>query len=440
MYFNLKKSEFSDLEYKFSEDISALQNSLLTEQIKYTVEKSPFYRDTFRRNKISISDISSVDDLMKIPCTEKSDITKNNEAFLAAEKKDIVDICLTSATTGEIPTKLYQTRSDLERLAYNEEKAFATMGLTCDDTMLITAAIDRCFMAGLAYFLGGVNLGTCMIRAGSGSAAQQWNLLKTLSATSMIGVPSLMAKIGEYAIENGENPALSGVKKIAAIGEPTRDEKLKLLPASEKIERLFNTQIYSTYASTELATTFCECEERKGGHLRPELIIVEILDEKNQRVKNGEKGEITVTPLGITGTPLIRFKTGDISYIIEEPCRCKRNTIRLAPVLGRKNQMMKYKGTTIFPGAILSVIDGYDEAIGGYVEAFGNDDNTDRIVLNIAMKKQSSKISEIADLLRSKIRVVPEIVIITDEEYYKKALSSEKRKKICFFDYRGKND
>ena len=106
-----------------------------------------------------------------------------------------------------------------------------------------------------------------------------------------------------------------------------------------------------------MQSSFTECNEFHGGHLQPELIIVEFLDDNNQPVKEGEAGEVTITTLGVRGMPLLRFKTGDICYHYTEPCACGRNTIRLSSILGRKGQMIKYKGTTLYPPALFDILD-----------------------------------------------------------------------------------
>ena len=144
-----------------------------------------------------------------------------------------------------------------------------------------------------------------------------------------------------------------------------------------------------------------------------------------------------MTPLGVTGMPLLRFKTGDISFVIDEPCACGRSTLRIAPVLGRKKQMLKYKGTTIFPNSILSALEGASFFEEGYVEVKCNPDGTDRVILNLCLKDNSAGIPLIEEHLRAKIRVVPEINIKSRDEISKIMYQPEKkRKRITFIDSR----
>lgn len=426
-----------DIQHLSREQLNQMQLELLQEQLKYTAQKSPFYKNRLNKNGINVSNVKNLADLIIIPPTTKEDIIQLNDDFLAVPKQDIIDICLTSATSGEKPAMLLQTHSDLIRLAYNEEIAFAMTGLSRNDTLLICAALDRAFMAGLAYFMGGSKINARVVRSGSGSAAQHWEMLKVTKATAIVGVPSLMRKIAEYGMDCGENPRATTVKKLIAIGEPTRDKSLNLLPLTKNLEEIWDAEIYSTYASTELATTYCECLHRSGGHIRPELIITEILDENNNPVPVGVEGEVVVTPLGVTGMPLLRFKTGDISFIIDDFCACRRTTQRIAPVLGRKKQMLKYKGTTLFPNSILAALEGtayYDE---GYVEVKSNPDGTDNVILHLCVKNHAINKSLIKEQLRAKIRVVPEVIIQSKQDITKIVYQPEKkRKRITFIDSR----
>ncbi len=398
--------------------------------------KSPFYSKRFRESGLSPDTVTSPEDIRNFPFTEKEDLTSGNE-LQAAPAEKITDICLTSATTGAHPTVVPQTASDLARLAFNEELAFRMAGIDESDTVLICAAVDKCFMAGLAYFLGLQRIGANTVRAGSSDAAHIWELSRLTGAGAIVGVPSLMHRIGAYALEKGENPADSGVEKLIAIGEPTRDANLDLLPVSEALESMWRAKIYSTYASTELATTFCECRERRGGHLRPELNIIEIVNEAGLPVPDGTPGEVVTTPLGVTGMPLVRFKTNDISCIIREPCGCGRTTGRLAPVMGRKNQMLKYKGTTVFPNSIINALEGDKRFHTGYVQARRNPDGTDRLILYASLSDPSAGTGWIAETLRARVRVVPEIKIIPCHEADNRVYRfDKKRKRIIFFDQR----
>ena len=333
-----------ETEFALREEIEAMQLRRLREHLAYAGEHSPFYRERFAQAGFHAEDVRTLGDLAAAPTTSKSDLTERNADFLAASREDIVDVCLTSATSGPHATVLEQTVSDLARLAYNEQMAFAMTGIGATDTLLVGAALDRCFMAGLAYFMGGVRLGARCVRMGAGSPAQYWQLVETTRPTAIVSVPSLMCKVAEHALEMGADPASVGVRRLLAIGEPTRGGDMELLPVARRLQELWGAPLHSTYASTEIATTFCECEARRGGHLRPELIVLELLGESGGPVASGEMGEVVVTPLGVRGMPLVRFRTGDISFLIDEPCACGRTTPRIGPVVGAQEPDAQVQG------------------------------------------------------------------------------------------------
>jgi phenylacetate-CoA ligase len=211
---------------------------------------------------------------------------------------------------------------------------------------------------------------------------------------------------------------------------------MNLLPTAAHLEDRWGCPIYSTYASTELATTFCECKERRGGHLRPELIIVEILNERGEPVASGAEGEVVATPLGVEGTPLLRYQTGDIARLIEEPCVCGRNTPRLGPIRGRKNQMLKVKGTTIFPGAIISALETLQGVAGCCVEAHRSPDGGDRVTVHVACDSDDVTADKLASHVAAHTRVTPEIQRITVEALTAMIVMPGKRKPVTFLDRR----
>ena len=119
-----------------------------------------------------------------------------------------------------------------------------------------------------------------------------------------------------------------------------------------------------TYASTEMATSFADCTFGTGGHLLPDLMVVEIVDDAGPPLPPGEPGEVVATPLQVSGMPLVRFRTGDIATLHAAPCPCGRTSPRLGPVIGRKSQMLKVKGTTVYPPAIFAAAAGDPRGAG----------------------------------------------------------------------------
>ena len=218
-----------------------------------------------------------------------------------------------------------------------------------------------------------------------------------------------------------------------------RNEDFSLNTLGKRIKEKWNVELYSTYASTEMGAAFTECEAGKGGHHHPELLIIELLDEMNKPVKNGEAGELTVTTLGVEGMPLLRFKTGDVCIAHSEPCTCGRNTLRLSPIIGRKQQMIKFKGTSLYPPSLYDILNHVPYIKNYIVEVYTNDIETDEISITIGVTNPPKNFEkELKDHFRAKLRVAPNIKINTPENITKLQFPEMSRKAITFFDRRKK--
>ncbi|WP_085537170.1 phenylacetate--CoA ligase family protein [Massilibacteroides vaginae] len=429
--------KFSQIQFQSPADIRAFQEARLAEELSYLQQHSKFYQRLFQTHHIDISRIRTIEDLQDIPVTTKTDLQLYNDDFVCVEKKQIIDYVTTSGTLGD-PVTFALTSEDLDRLAYNEYLSFTTAGCTSEDVMQLMTTLDRRFMAGMAYFMGIRELGAGVIRVGNGIPELQWDTIERFKPTCCIVVPSFLIKLIEYAESNGIDYENSSIQRALCIGEALRNPDFSLNTLGKRIhERWRHPLLQSTYASTEMQSSFTECGACKGGHLQPELIIVEFLDDNNQPVKDGEAGEVTITTIGVRGMPLLRFKTGDICYHYTEPCSCGRNTIRLSSVLGRKGQMIKYKGTTLYPPALYDILDNISEVKGYVVEVFTNDLGTDEIQISVGTNKPSEQFAkQIKDLFRSKIRVAPGIKFLLEEEILKIQFPQMSRKAIKFIDLR----
>ena len=424
------------IETASSAEIKAFQEHKLMELLASVNENSPFYKALFEKEKIDISTIKTLEDLQLLPVTTKEDLQKNNDDFMCVPTNKIIDYATTSGTLGD-PVTFGLTDNDLDRLAYNEAISFACAGIKEGDVVQLMTTIDRRFMAGLAYFLGLRKMKVGVIRVGAGIPELQWDSILKYKPTYLITVPSFLLKLIEYAEVHNIDYNNSGIKGAICIGESLRNQDFSMNILSKKITDKWNIKLFSTYASTEMSTAFTECEHSIGGHHHPELIIVEVLDENNKPVKNGESGELTFTTLGIEAMPLVRFKTGDIVQLHHEPCACGRNTLRVGPVIGRKQQMIKYKGTTLYPPAMNDVLNDFANIESHIIEISTNDLGTDEILIKIAVKEQSDAfLQQLKDHFRAKLRVSPKIEFTTKEILNPLIYNPMSRKPIHFFDTR----
>ena len=426
-----------EIEKQSQAEIIALQEKKLQEVLAYVNERSAFYKRLFKEHNINVSAIKTLSDLTKLPTTCKDDLQRDNDAFRCVPKSAIVDYASTSGTLGT-PVTFGLTDNDLNRLAYNEAISLACAGIKKGDVVQLMTTIDRRFMAGLAYFLGVRQLGASIVRVGAGIPELQWDSIRLYEPTYLIAVPSFLLKMIAYAEKNGIDYEASSVKGVVCIGESLRNQDFSNTLLAEKIaEKWKGIKLYSTYASTEMSTTFTECEYQQGGHHHPELIITEVLDDAGNRVGENESGELTITTLGVEAMPLIRFRTGDIVTMHTGTCACGRNTARVSPVLGRKQQMIKYKGTTLYPPVLMDLLTNFEEIENYIIEISTNNILTDEILIRIGTHTPTEALKErISNHFRAKIRVVPKIEYCDIAELERELYPLGSRKPMKFVDKR----
>lgn len=438
-----------DIEFESIDTIKAFQDEKLRKAVLYLKEHSPYYQRLFGKFHININNIRQIEDLVNIPFTEKKDLQLFNEDFLCVPKEKVIDYITTSGTLGE-PVTFGCTEVDLQRLAYNEKKSFSCAGLHPGNILQLMTTIDKRFMAGLAYFLGIRELGASIIRVGNGIPELQWDTIMRIKPDSIMCVPSFIPRLIQYAEEHNIDYKNSSIRKIIGIGEGLRNQDFSLNLLGQQIKNKWNVQLFATYSSTEMGSTFSECEYGCGGHVHPELIIVEIIGEDNMPVADGEIGEVVITTLGVEGMPLLRFRTGDMCAKIVEPCKCGRNSYRLTPLVGRKNNMIKLKGTTLYPPAINDILDNTDYVQNYVVYVQESEAGTDDVVVKVGLKSDAlakhkaiaenpgAIVEDLKNRFRAHLRVSPKIEIHPVAEVQTINFPPKTRKPVKFIDLRKK--
>ena len=417
-------------------DIQAFQEKMLHNQLDYVAKNSPYYKRLFQEKNIDVTTIKTIEDLQKLPTTCKNDLQQYNDDFFCVPMHQIRDYATTSGTLGS-PVTFGLTDADLDRLAFNEMTSFQIAGVQPGDVVQLMTTIDRRFMAGLAYFLGLRKLGCGVIRVGSGIPQMQWDSIFKYKPKFLIGVPSFLLKMIEFAEKNNIPYQDSSIEAVICIGEALRTADLQPTILANRITEKWDVRLHSTYASTEMSSAFTECEHFAGGHVIPELIITEILDDNENPVPDGESGELVVTTLGIEGVPLVRFKTGDVVRKHTDICACGRASYRIGPVEGRKQQMVKYKGTSLYPPAMHDALASFDSIEHHVIEIWHNELGTDEIVIKLAFKADAvADVDAIKDHFRAKLRVTPKVEVASIEELQKIIFNPLSRKPIVLIDKR----
>lgn len=425
-------------EFKTKKAIAEEQLKGLRAIVRYVTKNSPFYKKII---DIKDSEIKSLGDIQKLPITSKEDLQKHNFGLFCVAQKDIAEIVSTTGTTGEF-VFVTLTKSDLKRLALNEVYSFSCAGTSPKDTFHIAVTLDNLFMAGMAYYLGITQLGATAYRVGMHNIKKHIFLIQKLKPTGIVTVPSFLLQLCQGIKEEGINPSSLSVKKVLLVGESIRDKNFKLSGIGALIKKHWPLELYSTFGNSETAISFCECKYHKGSHEHPDLIISEILDDNGNEVSEGEVGELVLTTLQVQGMPLLRYRTGDITFRITDQCKCGRNSVRIGPILGRKAQMIKYKGTKVYPRAIENAITGINGVNNYLIEVFTGDDFSDKIIVKVGCDRQTAKLKNTVCVnLEAFARVTPEVEFLpTGEVEMLRTGNGRHRKPRIFIDHRIKEE
>lgn len=422
-----------DLSWEFlsPDEITAKTARALRNHVKHAREVSPYYQETLA--SVNDKEITSLEDFAQLPFTDKVVLAAHPGRFLAVEHAQIVETVITSGTAG-LPLPFVLTRGDLDRLAFNEAISFYSMGMTQHDRVAVMVSLDKLFMAGMAYYRGATHLGANTLRIGVAPVEMQKKYLEHFKPSVLIGVPSFLRSCALELQAMGVDTKQGSVQKIIGIGESIRGADLQLNQVGTEIEELWGASIFSTYATTELAASYCECETRSGGHGHPEIIYTEIVNEKGEVVPDGTVGELVATPLGVEGMPLVRYRTGDITFKVSGLCTCGRNTCRIGPILGRKSHMIKFKGTTLYPLAITSVLDAVNEIKDYIIVLEHGNAETDSVTIQVAAPPAA--LPSISQKVYASTRVI--IPILVSNTTTIQALRGGSRKIIRLIDMRKK--
>jgi phenylacetate-CoA ligase len=419
-----------------TDQVKTEQEQKLQQLLGHLNTNSPFYKELFAKHQIDINTIKTLADLALIPTTSKEDLQKRNNDFLCVPKDQVIEYASTSGTLGS-PVTIALTENDLARLTLNEYNSFICADGKPEDIYQLMLTLDRQFMAGIAYYSGLRKLGAGIIRLGPGVPSLQLETIQRLNPTAIVAVPSFILKLIQFAKDAHIDLNKTSVKKAICIGENIRNTDFSFNILGKKITEAWDIQLYSTYASTEMQTAFTECSEGHGGHLQADLVIAELLDEDDNIVPANTPGELTITTLGVEGMPLLRYKTGDMCMYFDESCTCGRTSLRLSPIIGRKKQMIKFKGTTLYPPAMFDLLNEMEEVLDYVVEVYSNDIGMDEVLLHLLPLDNSKACdNRIRAYLQARLRVSPHVTYISAEQMHKMQFPEAVRKAVKFVDKR----
>ncbi len=403
MKFNPKLS----WEFLSADEIAAKTLRALRNHIKHVKEVSPYYKEALW--DIAADDIKSMDDFNRLPFTGRISLAEHPAKFITVEPHSVVETVATGGATGK-PILCPLTANDLERLAFSQALSFRSTGISAEDRALLLLAMDRWSLAGMGYYRGLLLIGANTGRAGVAAHDLCRQYCESFKPTVLVGAPSFFRRLSVDLGKAGFDFKESGIKRIICAGESLKNQNMEMNALGKRLQETWGAKVFVTYTITELADSFCECVEQKGGHTHPELVYPEIVDENGRLLPDGTPGELVATSFGVEGLPLVRYRTGDITFKVPgDACACGRNSVRIGPILGRTSELIRTRGASVYPLTIMNALDEMDE-ISDYVIILENDDaHTDRVSIHVAAKP--ALVEKIANHVRTAARISFPILI-----------------------------
>jgi phenylacetate-CoA ligase len=402
------------VEFMEREALERLQLASLRQTVAWAL-KTPFYRLRLAEAGLKQpEDIARLRDLQELPYTTKDDLREAYpQGLLAVELEQVVRLHTSSGTTG-MPTVIYHSRRDLDRWTELVARCIVATGATARDVFQNMTSYGL-FTGGLGLHYGAERVGMLVIPASSGNTSRQLQLMKNFRTTVVHATPSYLLHLRASLAEEGISLDQLGLRK-AFIGAEPHSEQTR-----HKIEELFGIDAYNSYGLSEMngpGVAF-ECVHKTGLHLWEDAYLLEIIDPRTlQPLSEGESGEIVMTTLQRQATPLLRYRTRDLSHLVSGNCPCGRTHRRLARIKGRSDDMLIVNGVNVFPSQIEDVLMKVPEVGTNYLIHLEKRGSLDRLVVKTEICAKSftgdpraldDLREQIGEWLRSAILVKPAV-------------------------------
>jgi phenylacetate-CoA ligase len=383
------------------EEMREWQGQKLKEMVERIYYNVPLYRRKLQEMNILPEDIEGIDDLSRLPFTTKEDLRDNYPyGLFAVPMSEIIRIHASSGTTGK-PTVVGYTRRDIAVWSEVVARILTSAGVERDDYIHVAYGYGL-FTGGLGIHYGSEKVGATVIPISAGNTKKQLQLMEDLGSTILACTPSYALYLAETIEEL--NIKRDNLKlKIGIFGaEPWTNNMRK------KVEELLNIKAIDIYGLSEIIGpgVASECEYQYGLHINEDHFIPEIIDPETLEVlPAGERGELVFTTVTKEGLPLLRYRTGDLSRLIYDKCRCGRSLVRMEKCLGRSDDMLIIRGVNVFPSQIESILLEMGETEPHYRLIVDRENNLDVLEVQVEVDDQffSDEIKKLEQLSR-KIR------------------------------------
>lgn len=406
-----------DIETIAPEEMKALQLKNMRETLGRAA-RSVFYDKVFSANGFNPEKFGSLDDLRRIPFTNKEDLRENwPYGLLAVDRDELVRMHSSSGTTGR-STVIFHTAQDINEWTGLLARCMYMAGVRKSDTFqnMMTYGL---FTGGLGFHYGAERIGALVIPAGAGNSKRQIQLMRDFDTTVIHIIPSYALHLRSVLDEEGVDPRRDLKVRMAFAGAEPHSEETR-----QKLQEMYGFRFYNSYGLSEMngpGVAF-ECPEQNGMHVWEDSFLVEIVDPKTlEPVKPGDEGELVLTTLKREGMPVLRYRTKDLTRIIPGPCPCGRTHARLERIKGRTDDMMIVKGVNIFPIQIEKKLMEIPGVGTDFLILLEREGGNDTMVVKVEVQKQffdgdimhlEKLRRRIAEELKSDILITPRVELV----------------------------
>jgi phenylacetate-CoA ligase len=374
-----------EIECMGREEMRALQSERLKQLVNRVYANVEFYRKRMDEMGVKPSDIQSIDDIVKLPFTYKTDLRDHYPFNLfAVPMKEIVRVHASSGTTGK-PTTVGYTKNDIENWREVLARCLTMAGISSDDVMQISYGYGL-FTGGLGVHYGAETVGCAVIPISGGNTRRQLQLMSDFGSTVLACTPSYALHLADALAENGYS--LADMKlKIGVFGAEPWTENMRL-----ELEKKWGIKAYDIYGLSEIMGPGVanDCQAHAGLHIQEDHFFAEIVHpDTKQPLPDGTEGELVFTTLTKEGIPLLRYNTRDLSTLNREKCECGRTTVRMKKITGRSDDMLIIRGVNLFPSQIEHVLLEMGETSAHYMLYVDRANNLDTLELQVEMDEEN---------------------------------------------------
>lgn len=382
-----------------------LQGERLRATVELEYNNVPAYRKRMDEAGVKPEDINGIEDIVKLPFMQKTDLRDNFPyGLFAADLKDIVRIQGSSGTTGK-PIVSGYTENDIKVWTEMVARALTAAGGTKDDIIQVAYGYGL-FTGGLGAHQGATEIGATVIPMSSGNTQRQIIMMKELGTTMLCCTPSYATYLAETIHEMGIKPEELKLKSGCFGAEPWTEEM------RQHLEELLDFDAFDIYGLTEIGGpgVAFECMEKHGMHINEDHVLAEIIDPITEEpLPDDTPGELVFTTLTKTGAPMIRYRTHDICTLHHGTCACGRTTVKMSRITGRTDDMLVIRGVNVFPSQIEAVLMGVKEASAHYMLVVDRVNSQDKLTVQVELKddvdiNDADKLEKLSAYIKTQIK------------------------------------